>query len=84
MKALGEALDGDDTALTVMDVDWSKMSGVPGMSDLHTVPLVRDLPQVRALAPEIVVESTGVQAEGALALQLLQLSKTEQERILTD
>ena len=50
VQALAEAIDADDTALTVMDVDWSQMSGVPGMADLHTVPFVRDLPQISRLA----------------------------------
>ncbi|HEV2634961.1 MAG TPA: SDR family NAD(P)-dependent oxidoreductase [Actinocrinis sp.] len=88
VQALAEAIDADDTALTVMDVDWSQMSGVPGMADLHTVPFVRDLPQIgrlpRARAAETGPAGAGPRAEGELAQRLSGLPRAEQDRLLTD
>ena len=94
VQALAEAIDGDDTALTVMDVDWSLMAGVPGMADLHTVPFVRDLPQIRRLAEigrlprargaEAGPVGADVRADGELARRLPGLSRAEQDRLLTD
>ncbi|QMU69825.1 type I polyketide synthase [Streptacidiphilus sp. P02-A3a] len=95
VRALAEAIDGDDTALTVMDVDWSQMSGVPGMADLHTVPFVRDLPQIRRLAPigrlpgggaaEAGPAGDGIRrADGELAQRIAGLARAEQDRLLVD
>ncbi|WP_042397185.1 type I polyketide synthase [Streptacidiphilus carbonis] len=88
VQALAEAIDGDDTALTVMDVDWSQMAGVPGMAELHTIPFVRDLPQIRRLARTRAADAGPVgevdQAEAELAQRLSGLSRAEQDRLLTD
>ncbi|HEY0507579.1 MAG TPA: beta-ketoacyl synthase N-terminal-like domain-containing protein, partial [Blastococcus sp.] len=81
-------IDGDDTALTVMDVDWSRMAGAPGLADLHTVPFVRDLPQIRRLArtreadagPAGEVAGAG----GDLARQLSGRTRAEADRLLTE
>jgi len=88
VQALAEAIDGDDTALTVMDVDWSQMAGAPGLADLHTVPFVRDLPQIRRLArtreadagPAGEVAGAG----GDLARQLSGRTRAEADRLLTE
>ncbi|MBC3839598.1 hypothetical protein GXW82_03335 [Streptacidiphilus sp. 4-A2] len=89
MQALAEAIEGGDTALTVMDVDWSQMAAVPGMADLHTV---RSSATCRrsagcrvAWAPRPAHRRRKrhpVQAR--LAQRLAGLSRTEQDRLLTD
>ena len=75
LQALAEAVDADETALTVMDVDWSQMAGVPGMSDL---PMCRSSATCRrsrgcrrsaeAAAGPL---GDGVRAEGKLERRLL-------------
>ncbi|GAB1818702.1 hypothetical protein HerbRD11066_18660 [Herbidospora sp. RD11066] len=81
VQALAEAIDGDDTALTVMDVDWSQMAGAPGMADLHTIPFVRDLPQISRSAHG---PAGDVPIEGELVRRLSRLSRAEQDRLLVD
>ena len=87
VHALAEAIDGDsDVVLTVMDVDWSQMASTPGTTDLHTVPFVRDLPQIARLArtTSAGVTSQSVHAEGELAVRLSGLPRPEQDRLLVD
>jgi short-subunit dehydrogenase/acyl carrier protein len=88
VQALAEAIEGDDAALTVMDVDWSQMSSAPGMTDLHNVPFVRDLPQIARLARSgsrggaASVDSD--RGDGELARQLSGMPRPEQDRLLVD
>ncbi|MEU5540585.1 SDR family NAD(P)-dependent oxidoreductase, partial [Streptomyces sp. NPDC020362] len=82
VRALGEALQGPDAVVTVMDVDWAQLTAAPGAADIREMPLVRDLPEIRrpataAAAPEIA-------GEGALVRRLTGLGRAEQERALTD
>ncbi|WP_037075679.1 type I polyketide synthase [Pseudonocardia spinosispora] len=86
VQALAEAIDGDDTALTVMDVDWTRMAGAPGLADLHTVPFVRDLPQIRRMAREPDTDPAGetTGAGGDLARRLSGRTRAEADRLLTD
>ncbi|WP_221337786.1 type I polyketide synthase [Thermocatellispora tengchongensis] len=82
LRVLGQALDdaGPDGVLTVMDVDWTRAAS--RMGDLRRVPLVRDLPEVRALpAAEAPDEE---QAGTDLARHLAGLSRAAQEQRLTD
>ena len=89
VHALAEAIDGDDVVLTVMDVDWSQMASTPGTTDLHTVPFVRDLPQIARLARNTLAGTAAtsesvVHAEGELAARLSGLPRPEQDRLLVD
>ncbi|MFF4364442.1 type I polyketide synthase [Streptomyces sp. NPDC001604] len=84
VRALGEALVGDDAVVTVMDVDWAKLAAVPGSSGLTERPLVRDLPEVRRLAAIRPVAGDPAQAEGGLAGRLAGLDRAEQDKLLTD
>jgi NAD(P)-dependent dehydrogenase (short-subunit alcohol dehydrogenase family)/acyl carrier protein len=85
VRALFEALQAGDTALTVMDVDWAQLASGPGSAGLRSRPLVRDLPEVRQLlaAP---AAATGEPAldEDELSRRLSGLPRAEQERVLTD
>ncbi|MEU9993687.1 type I polyketide synthase, partial [Streptomyces sp. NPDC048045] len=83
-RALGEALDGPDAVVTVMDVDWAQLASAPGAADLRETPLVRDLPEIRRLALAGAGTALVEHAEGALARRLAGLGRAEQERLLTD
>jgi len=48
LRVLGQALDDSETGLAVMDVDWLQLAASAG--DLRQVPLLRELPDVHALA----------------------------------
>ncbi|MEU9993685.1 type I polyketide synthase, partial [Streptomyces sp. NPDC048045] len=83
VKALGAALTGPDTVLTVMDLDWPALAAAPGAADMLHVPLLRDLPDVRQLKASP-TESGGPKTEGELAGRLTGLSRAEQDRLLVD
>ncbi|GAB1639956.1 type I polyketide synthase [Krasilnikovia sp. MM14-A1259] len=82
VRALFEALQGNDAVLTVMDVDWPQM--LAG-SDLATRPFVRDIPEVRQLAAASAAKTTEpAMDEDELARRLSRLTRPEQERLLAD
>ncbi|MFI8084023.1 type I polyketide synthase [Kitasatospora sp. NPDC086009] len=83
-RALGEALEGPDALVTVMDVDWALLASGPGAADLPKRPLVRDLPEIRQLASAGGSAAAVVHAEGELAHRLAGLGRAEQERVLTE
>ncbi|MBO1415974.1 SDR family NAD(P)-dependent oxidoreductase, partial [Streptomyces sp. FH025] len=85
VKALGEAVAGPDTVLTVMDLDWPAFAAAPGQAQILDVPFLRDLPDaLRLKAAQRTEAGGGRQAEGELAGRLTGLSRVEQERILVD
>ncbi|MEU9993743.1 SDR family oxidoreductase, partial [Streptomyces sp. NPDC048045] len=84
VRALGEALAAPDAAVTVMDVDWARLTAAPGAADMRTMALLRDLPEIRRLAAEAPATGDAVRGEGALARRLAGLGRAEQERLLTD
>ncbi|MDQ0936678.1 type I polyketide synthase [Streptomyces turgidiscabies] len=84
VRALGEALDGSDPALTVMDVDWGQLATAPGAAGITDLPLVRDLPEIRQLAVTGPSTATVLRGDGELARRLAGLSRAEQDRTLTE
>ncbi|GAA2477717.1 hypothetical protein GCM10010276_12520 [Streptomyces longisporus] len=84
VRALGEALAGEDAVVTVMDVDWARLAAAPGSTSLTERPLVRDLPEVRQLAAVRPAVADPVQGEGGLAGRLAGLDRAEQDKLLTD
>jgi hypothetical protein len=75
VKALGQALEGQDSLLAVMDVNWAKMGASPS-------PFFRDLPEVSALGAS---PATGGELDRAeLAQRLAGLPKARQLQVLTD
>jgi thioesterase domain-containing protein/acyl carrier protein len=85
VRALGQALDNQDSLLAIMNVDWGLLASAPGVGDLRQVPLVRDLPEVRQLAPapSAGAGDGGVDlAEGELARRLAGLPPVEQDQML--
>ncbi|MFI6093858.1 type I polyketide synthase, partial [Streptomyces sp. NPDC051218] len=84
VRALGEALDGPDAVVTVMDVDWEQLGSAPGTANVHEMPLVRDLPEIRQLAA-VGSRASGTQrSDGELARRLGGMARAEQDRVLTD
>ncbi|MBO1419705.1 SDR family oxidoreductase, partial [Streptomyces sp. FH025] len=83
-RALGEALEGPDALVTVMDVDWAQLASGPGAADLPKRPLVRDLPEIRQLAAAGEATAAVVRSESELAHRLAGLARAEQERVLTE
>ncbi|ANP49915.1 polyketide synthase [Streptomyces griseochromogenes] len=84
VRALGEAIEGSDAVLTVMDVDWAQLASAPGAADLREMPLVRDLPEIRQLPAAGVSTEGVVRGEGELAQRLAGLGRAERDRLLTD
>ncbi|MFD7668472.1 type I polyketide synthase, partial [Streptomyces sp. NPDC059788] len=85
IRALAQAVDGGDTAVTVADVDWERFA--PTFTLRRPSPLIASLPEVqRALAADSETDD-GPAAPGAntaLGQQLTGLSRAEQDRLLTE
>jgi acyl transferase domain-containing protein len=73
IKALAQALDGRDSLLAVMDVDWAQFATTPG-------PFIRDLPDVTQLARETTADG----GKQELTQQLAGLPKARQIQVLAD
>ncbi|MFD7432948.1 beta-ketoacyl synthase N-terminal-like domain-containing protein, partial [Streptomyces sp. NPDC059818] len=84
VRALGESLDGQDPVVTVMDVDWEQLGSAPGTADVHEMPLVRDLPEIRQLAVAGARAQGAARSDGELASRLAGMARAEQDRVLTD
>ncbi|MFI0223511.1 type I polyketide synthase [Streptomyces lydicus] len=87
VRVVDQALrDPDSVTLTVMEVDWHQMATAPGAEDLRRTPFMRDIPEIRRLAPADVATTAaaGDRLEGELAQQLSPLPRTEQSRRLTE
>jgi NAD(P)-dependent dehydrogenase (short-subunit alcohol dehydrogenase family)/acyl carrier protein len=83
VKALGQALDGGETLLTVADVDWARFA--PPFTLRRPSPLIEALPEVRQALSDAVIAADGVVGSDtgtALAQQLAGQPRTEQDRIL--
>ncbi|MFD7668474.1 type I polyketide synthase [Streptomyces sp. NPDC059788] len=82
IRGLAQAVDGGDTAVTVVDVDWERF--VPTFTLRRPSPLIASLPEVRQLlAAEAAPDQTPV-ARGELGQRLAGMPRTEQDRLLTD
>ncbi|MCD9591070.1 type I polyketide synthase [Streptomyces sp. 8ZJF_21] len=82
---LQHALDRDETALTVIDMDWRRFT-LAFTAD-RARPLLHDLPEAREVVEEMAAaetEGAGAAAGAALAGQLAALPETERERVLLD
>ncbi|WP_435137881.1 type I polyketide synthase [Actinacidiphila sp. bgisy144] len=84
VKALGTALAGTDTVLTVMDLDLAAFASAPGQEQALEAPLLRDLAEVRQLKAAHRPDSGAQRVEGDLARELAGLSRAEQDRLLVD
>ncbi|HWN31579.1 MAG TPA: acyltransferase domain-containing protein, partial [Pseudonocardia sp.] len=86
IRALGQALDNGDTAVTVADVDWTRFAATFTLR--RSSPLIAGLPEVsRSLAGADTDAHTGAAAPAsgtALGRQLAGLPEPEQTRILLE
>ncbi len=79
--ALGQAMAGRDSLLTVADMDWARFAAIPGAADL---PLVRDLPEIAAARAAAGGGTADLPIGGELARQLAGMGRDEQERMLAE
>ncbi|MEU3189030.1 SDR family NAD(P)-dependent oxidoreductase, partial [Streptomyces sp. NPDC006923] len=84
LAALQHILDRDETALTVIDMEWKRF--VLAFTSGRSRPLLYDLPEAREAARSAGAESDEGDRAGAAALarQLGGLAGAEQERLLLD
>ncbi|MFD8094680.1 KR domain-containing protein, partial [Streptomyces malaysiensis] len=86
IAALQQALDRNETAVAVADVDWGRFA--PAFTAARPRPLIADLPEVRAaLAPDPAEGADGGTAEApaeSLRQRLAGLTGPEAERALLD
>jgi acyl carrier protein len=81
VAALAQALDGDESLLTVADIDWARFA--PAFTVRRASPLLSAIPEVvAALAGAGDPAEAG--AEGRLAQRLAGLPRAEQDQVLTD
>ncbi len=79
--ALGQAMAGRDSLLTVADMNWARFAAIPGAADL---PLVRDLPEIAAARAAAGGGTADLPIGGELARQLAGMGRDEQERMLAE
>ncbi|UED87202.1 type I polyketide synthase [Streptomyces profundus] len=79
ISALHRALDLDDTALAVADMDWAAF--IPGFTSARPSPLLSDVPEVRALRT---ADTAAAPGGPPLADQLSRLNEADQHRLLVD
>jgi acyl carrier protein len=80
LLALGQAIDRDETVLTVADVDWERF--VRGFTAARPRPLLDDLPAVRRALEARPAEAEATPAD--FASRLTGLPPAEQERVVLD
>ncbi|GAB1639957.1 type I polyketide synthase [Krasilnikovia sp. MM14-A1259] len=85
VRALGEALDGADTMLTVTNIDWPLILQDPqSASGLLQVPVMRDLPEIHQLAAALKNGAATAEPQKDLARRIAGETPAAQRRILTD
>jgi acyl carrier protein len=83
IRALGQALDGGEAMLTVVDVDWAAFA--PAFTLRRPSPLIEGLPEVaQALVGRGTEPDDSAGGGNALTEQLLVLPSAEQEQLLVD
>ncbi|MER5549877.1 type I polyketide synthase, partial [Streptomyces sp. NPDC002589] len=83
VEALRQALEHDETALTVTDMDWSLFT--PGYTMARRRPLIEDIPEVaRALSEDAAGAANDDSAGAALRAELAGLGGAEQLDLLMD
>jgi acyl carrier protein len=83
LLALQQALDQDETCLTLADIDWERFA--PEFAGIRPNPLIHDLPEVRNLKDRAITAATEIDMEASsLAQRLAGLSPTERDRAMVD
>ncbi|QMU69824.1 type I polyketide synthase [Streptacidiphilus sp. P02-A3a] len=85
VQALGDALGGSDSVLTVMDIDWELIESAGGENEMQRAPFLRDLPEVQRIgAASAAAERDGARlTKNELVGRLAGLTRTGQEQQLT-
>ncbi|MFD7552866.1 type I polyketide synthase, partial [Streptomyces sp. NPDC059816] len=81
VHALRQALDDDETVLTVADVDWERFAAV--FTSARPSPLLTDIPEARR-ALETAATDSEAPAAALLRQRLAALGESEQHRLLLD
>ncbi|MFE7558113.1 type I polyketide synthase [Kitasatospora sp. NPDC057500] len=81
LHALRQALDDDETVLTVADVDWERFAAV--FTSTRPSPLLTGIPEARR-ALETTADDTLAPAAALLRQRLAALGESEQHRLLLD
>ncbi len=83
IRAMAQAIDAGEPAVTVADVDWARFS--PTFTLRRSSPLIEALPEVRqALAAPAEGGASAAGSGSGLAGSLAGLSRAEQDRMLVD
>ncbi|MEU6314738.1 type I polyketide synthase, partial [Streptomyces sp. NPDC047014] len=83
IEALRQAIEQDETTLTVTDMDWERFT--PGYTMARRRPLIEDIPEVaRVLSEDSAAPSADDSIGSALRAELAELSRTEQLSVLLD
>ncbi|MET8541620.1 type I polyketide synthase [Kitasatospora sp. NPDC004799] len=82
IAALAHALDHDETALTVADVDWARFA--PAFTALRARPLIADLPDVRRLPAAATRDDGPAEAVSPWAARVAGLSPLDRGRVLEE
>ncbi|MFD7668473.1 type I polyketide synthase [Streptomyces sp. NPDC059788] len=82
IRALAQAVDGGDTAVTVADVDWERFA--PTFTLRRPSPLIASLPEVRSVLTTDSASASSAKPLSELGQQLAGLSGAEQDRLLTE
>ncbi|MFJ6053813.1 type I polyketide synthase [Streptomyces sp. NPDC092307] len=83
IEALRQAIEQDETALTVTDMDWERFT--PGYTMARRRPLIEDIPEVaRVLSEDAAAPSSDDTVGSALRAELAELGRTEQVSVLLD
>ncbi|WP_438021146.1 SDR family NAD(P)-dependent oxidoreductase [Sorangium sp. So ce315] len=81
LAALQQALDHDETALAVADLDWARFA--PAFAAARARPLIADLPEARRALEAQPPASASAPSDGALCAALRGLTEGERLRHLT-
>ncbi len=83
IRAMAQAIDAGERAVTVADVDWARFA--PTFTLRRTSPLVEALPEVRqALTAPAAPAVSAADSGSELVQRLAEMSRTEQDRVLID
>ncbi|MFE5393176.1 type I polyketide synthase [Streptomyces sp. NPDC056568] len=82
LEALDQALDADETCLTVADIDWARFA--PGYSAARARPLITDIPEARAALATPETPADRAEETGELHDLLAGLTGPQRTRHLLD
>ncbi|MCP3771641.1 SDR family NAD(P)-dependent oxidoreductase [Streptomyces sp. MAR25Y5] len=82
LAALDQALDADETCLTVADIDWARFT--PGYTAARARPLIMDIPEAEAALATAPARADGPGEADALRDALLALSGPQRTQHLLD